>query len=100
MRIALSIAVVAFMSGCAVVPPEELTYDPHHPKPRVTVPIEEVVALTDRVAQLQIQRNEVRMRISAEQDIWARQDLYSRLHSVGSELSPLERRLASIAASR
>jgi len=100
MRIALSLTALALLAGCAVVPPEALTYDPHHPKPRQSAPIEEVAALTDRVAQLQIERNEVRARISAEQDIWVRQDLYSRLHSVGRELSPLERRLATIAASR
>ena len=100
MRTAIALAALALVTGCAVVPPQAFTYDPHHPKPKATVPIEEVVALTDRVAQLQIERNEVRTRISAEQDIWARQDLYSRLHSVGSELSPLERRLATIAASR
>ena len=100
MRTAISLATLALVTGCAVVPPEALTYDPHHPKPKVTVPIEEVVALTDRVAQLQIERNAVRTRISGEQDIWARQDLYSQLHRVGSELSPLERRLATIAAAR
>jgi hypothetical protein len=61
---------------------------------------QDVAALTDRSAQLQLQRNEIRDRIASERDAWARQRLYEELHQVGMQLSPLERRLATVAAAR
>lgn len=100
MRIAASLAVLALVTGCSVVPRQAWTYDPTVPQPKATLPIEVVVALTDRTAQLQIERNELRARIASEPDIWVRQDLYSRLHSVGMELSRSERRLANVASAR
>lgn len=100
MRIHLAIAALALVSGCSVVPPAAWTFDPTRPAPKETLPMDETVALTDRVAQLQLQRNEIRVRIATESDIWARQPLYGELHSVGMQLSPFERRLASVAAAR
>jgi hypothetical protein len=100
MRIHLSVAASALVAGCSVVPPAAWTFDPTRPAPKETLPTEVAVALTDRAAQLQLQRNEIRARIAAETDIWARQRLYGELHSVGMQLSPLERRLASAAAAR
>jgi hypothetical protein len=70
------------------------------PQAKRTLPMQDAVALTDRVAQLQIQRNEVRARIGATPDIGQRLDLYAQLHSIGSRLSPLERELASVGSAR
>ena len=100
MRIAISFAVSALLAGCAVVPPEAWTFDPSLPRQREQLSLQEVAALTDRTAQLQIRRNAIRDRIANERDIWARQGLYAELHAVGMELSPLERRLATVAAAR
>ncbi|MES3002349.1 MAG: hypothetical protein V4787_16790 [Pseudomonadota bacterium] len=103
MRLIHSSAVlVAFaaLAGCAVVPPQAWNFNPMQPQAKRTLPMEQVVALTDRVAQLQIERNEVRARIAATPDIGQRVALYSELHAIGSRLSPLERELATVASSR
>ncbi len=100
MRIAVSLAALALVAGCSVVPRQAWTFDPTHPLPRATLSVDEATALTDRTAQLQIERNEIRARIASEPDIWVRQDLYSRLHTVGMELSRRERRLATVASAR
>lgn len=100
MRLILSLSVLAALAGCAVVPPQVWTFDPLQPQAKRTLPVQEAVALTDRVAQLQIQRNEVSARIAATPDIGQRLALYSELHGIGSRLSPLERELATVASSR
>jgi hypothetical protein len=100
MRIALSFAASALLAGCAVVPPSAWTFDPSQPRQREFLSREEVAALTDQSAQLQLRRNEIRDRIANERDVWARQGLYSELHEVGMQLSPLERRLSTVAAAR
>lgn len=100
MRIAVSCAALALVAGCSVVPHEAWTFDPTHPAPKPAMAMEQAVALTDRVAELKLQRNDVRSRIAAEPDVWNRQSLYSRLHGIGMELSPLERELAGVAAAR
>lgn len=100
MRIAVSCAALVLVAGCSVVPHEAWTFDPTHPAPKPALEMAQAVALTDRVAALQLQRNEVRSRIAAEPDVWSRLGLYGRLHTIGVELSPLERELASVAAAR
>lgn len=100
MRIAACFLLLIPLAGCSVVPPTAWTFDPTRPASKQTLPMPEAVALTDRAAQLQLQRNEIRARIAAEPDVWARQRLYGELHSIGMELSPLERRLATVAAAR
>jgi hypothetical protein len=100
MRTLLSLATLALAAGCSVVPPAAWTFDPTHPAPKEALPMADVVALTDRAAQLQLQRNEIRGRIAAAPDTWARQRLYGELHVVGAELSRLDRRLATVAAAR
>lgn len=100
MRLILSVAAMSILAGCAVVPPQAWNFDPMQPQAKRTVPVEHVVALTDRVAQLRIERNEVRARIAATPDIGQRLGLYAQLHGIGSRLSPLERELATIASSR
>lgn len=97
MRIAFSCATLALLAGCSVVPPDAWTFDPTKPLTKAALPAQELAGLTDRVSGLQLERNEIRDRIAGQPDIWERQRLYARLHSVGMELSPLERRL-SIAA--
>jgi hypothetical protein len=62
--------------------------------------VAQAVALTDRTAQLQLERNEIRTRIANEPDARKRVGLYVSLHRLGMELSPLERQLASVAAAR
>jgi hypothetical protein len=100
MRCVIPCALLALLAGCSVVPREAWTFDPTQPRPKASIPVEEAVALTDRTAQLQLQRNDIRARIAAEPDVWARQRLYRQLHAVGMELSPLERQLATVASAR
>lgn len=96
MRIAVSCAALAWLAGCAVVPPDAWTFDPTRPPAKAALPVQELVPLTDRIAELQLQRNEIRTRIAAQPDIWERQRLYAQLHQVGLALSPLERRLGAL----
>ncbi|MDP3762229.1 MAG: hypothetical protein Q8R01_17120 [Ramlibacter sp.] len=100
MRIPALSSLLMLLAGCSVVPPAAWTFNPTSPAPREALAMADVVALTDRAAQLQLQRHEIRARIAAEPDIWARQRLYAQLHAVGMALSPIERRLATVAAAR
>lgn len=100
MRIAFSCAALALLAGCSVVPPGAWTFDPTRPVAKAVLPVQELAGLTGRAAELQLERNEIRDRIAGQPDIWERQRLYAQLHSVGMELSPLERRLSSAAAGR
>lgn len=102
MRIAAVAASVflAVLAGCSVVPLQAWTYDPTQPQPKPAASAAEVAPLADRVAELQLQRNDIRVQIAAERDPWARQRLYARLHSVGRELSPMERQAAALASAR
>jgi transposase len=99
MRIAVLPIALVLLAGCSVVPPDAWTYDPAHP-PKETLSTEQVVALTSRVADLQLQRTQIRDRIAAETDVWARQSDYRALHRVGMQLSPLERQLGNLAQAR
>lgn len=99
MRLPVMFAAAALLAGCSSVSSvrDAWTWDLTQPPARsaAVVAPEQAATLTNRMAQLQIQRNEIRSRISAEPDIWARQRLYEELHSVGRELSPLERQLTA-----
>jgi outer membrane murein-binding lipoprotein Lpp len=97
--IAASVSLVV-LAGCSVVPSQAWTYDPTQPQAKAVANPVEAAPLTERVAQLQLERNDIRAQIAAERDAWARQSLYARLHRVGSELSPLERQLGTLASSR
>ncbi|WP_048437868.1 hypothetical protein [Caenimonas sp. SL110] len=94
MRVVLALIAAAFVSGCAVVPPQAWSYDPTQPQPKPVIASADAVALSERTAQLQLQRNEIRTRIANEPNVWMRQVLYAQLHAVGMQLSPLERRVA------
>ena len=98
--VAVSCAVLAWLAGCAVVPPQAWTFDPARPQARAVLDQQEIAALGDQVAQLQLQRNDIRNRIAAQPDAMQRQQLYAQLHSVGMKLSPLERRLGTAASGR
>ena len=100
MRVAISCTALALLAGCSVLSPEALTFDPARPPPKASQRAPELAALTDRVAELQLERNEIRDRIAGEPDIWERQRLYEQLHAAGVKLSPLERRLATFTAAR
>lgn len=100
MKTAVSCAALALLAGCAVVPPAAWTFDPTRPLPKAVLPAPELAVLTDQIAALQLQRNEIRARIAGQPDALQRQALYEQLHSVGMRLSPLERRLATVASGR
>ena len=104
MRFPLSLAAVALLAGCSTVSTvrEAWDWDPSamQGRPSVAVSVEQRSVLTNRLAELQIQRNAIRSRISAEPDIRVRQRLYEDLHGVGRQLSPLERQLAAAAPAR
>lgn len=104
MRLPFLLATVALLAGCSTVSTmrDAWNWDPTLPQERgrIVLSPEQAGALTNRLADLQIRRNEIRSRISAEPDIWARQRLYEELHSVGRQLSPLERQLTAAAPAR
>jgi hypothetical protein len=100
MRPVIVLSLLAALGGCAVVPPAAWTFDPTPPQPKISLTPGETAAFSDRVAQLQLERNAIRARIAGERDIQERHRLYQELHRVGMELSPLERLLANIASAR
>lgn len=100
MKIAITCVALAALTGCAVVPPDAWRFDPTRPAAKAVLPAEQLAALTDRVAELRMQRIAIRASIAAQPDAWQRQHLYEQLHAVGVRLSPLERQLAGVAPSR
>lgn len=104
MRLILSLAALALLAGCSTVSAvrDAWSWDPSRTQERTRVVLspEQLGALTNRLADLQSQRNQIRSRISEEPDIRARQRLYADLHSVGRQLSPLERQLTAAAPAR
>jgi hypothetical protein len=97
MRLPLLLAAATLLGGCSTVTAvrDAWNWDPAVSQDRVlvAVPPEQAAALTNRLAELQIHRIDIRTRISAEPNVWARQRLYEELHALGRELSPLERQL-------
>jgi hypothetical protein len=100
MRRAIPSVFLALLGGCSVVPNAAWTFDPTRPQPKPVLAVQEAASLTDRLAQLQLQRNEIRARIASEPDARVRLSLYGQLHAVGRELSALERRLTTYASAR
>jgi hypothetical protein len=100
MRILICFQAFALLTACTVVPTPAWTFDPTQPQSKPALAMAEVVALTERTAQLQLERNDIRARISNEPDARSRVALYDTLHRVGMELSPLERQLGGVAAGR
>lgn len=102
MRMLVITLSLAALGGCSSMRsvPEAWSWNATDPQARTAVPAEEIAGLNARAAQLQQERNEIRTRISAEPDIWARQRLYKELHGVGVRLSRVERRLSGAIAAR
>ena len=104
MRFILPLAALLLLAGCSnyATVREAWHWEPARTQgqARVVLPPEQLAGLTQRLADLQMQRKEIRSRISGEPDIWMRQRLYAELHQVGRQLSPLERQLAAAAPAR
>ncbi len=104
MKILTLLLPVLLLAGCSTptidAAREAWHWDATRPPARASLPPAELAQLTNRIAGLALQRNEIRGRISAEPDINARQRLYAQLHEVGMQLSPLERQLAAAAPAR
>jgi len=102
MRLPFSLVAIALLAGCSAVSTvrDAWYWDPTLRAERIVLSPEQFGTLTNRLAGLQMQRNEIRARISAEPDIQARQRLYQELHDVGRQLSPLERQVAMAAPAR
>jgi hypothetical protein len=99
-RLILVLFVAAALGGCSVAPRSAYTFDPTNPQPKPPADAAKVAPLTDRVAQLQIELNEVRMRIAAEKDAFNRLPLYAQEHRIHRRLAPLQRELAQYASAR
>jgi hypothetical protein len=100
LRSLILIALGAAVGGCSVVPQQAWSFDPTHPQARPAADAGQAASLTNRIAQLQAQLNDVRTRIAAQPDAPHRLPLYGEEHGVGRELSPLQRELGQYAQAR
>jgi hypothetical protein len=75
MKTAVCCATLSLLAGCTVVPTEAWTFDPTRPPTKAVLPAQELAALSDRIASLQLQRNEIRTRIAGQPDPGQRQQL-------------------------
>jgi hypothetical protein len=100
MRLLLPITFAAALCGCSVVPQDAWTFDPTHPQPKPVADAAKIAPLTNRIAQLQGELNDVRARVAEQPDTTHRLPLYSQEHRIGQELSPLQRELAQYAQAR
>jgi hypothetical protein len=103
-RTILSLAAAAVLAGCSTFDAarDAWAWDTGRTqeRKRIVLSPEELAALTNRTADLQLQLTSVRSRISAEPSVQARLGLYEELHRVGRELSPLQRQLTAAAPAR
>src|SRR3954462_1414475 len=100
LRPLIPVALVAALCGCSVVPRSAWTYDGTHPPARMAADPAAVSPLTNRVAQLQLELDEVRAKIASQDDTFKRLRLYEQEHSIHSRLAPLQRELAQYASAR
>ena len=100
LRLLLPLMVAAAICGCSVVPRSAWTYDGTHPPARVVAEPGAVAPLTDRIAQLQLELNEVRAQIAAQDGTFKRLPLYAKEHRIHRRLAPLQRELAQYASAR
>jgi hypothetical protein len=100
LRFVFCLSVVTALCGCSVVPNQAWQFDPTNPLPRPVADAAAVAPLTNRIADLQRQLNDLRTQIAAQPDTEHRQPLYSREHRIGERLSPLERELGQYAQAR
>ncbi len=101
----ISLVTISLLAGCstAAAVGDAWTWDPTRmqaERMRLVLSPDELSALTNRTADLQLQLNGIRSRIGLEADMRARQGLYEDLHRVGRQLSPLERQLMAAAPAR
>ena len=96
MRILLP-ATLLVLAGCTVVPPQAYSYDPTHPQPRAVADPVAIAPLTNRVAQLQVELNDVRGQIALQADSWKRLPLYEQEHAIHGRLDPLQHELGQYA---
>lgn len=91
---------LAILSGCAVAPPDAFSFDPTKPVAKPAMDPAQSAALTQRVAQLQLELGEVRSKIAVQPDAWRRLPLYAQENRIHRELAPLQRELARYALAR
>lgn len=100
LRSTFSIALLAVLAGCSVVPPHAWTFDPTHPQAKPVADPVAIAPLTNRIAQLQLQLDEVRAKIATEPDAARRRALYSEENRIHRRLGPLQREIAQYASAR
>ena len=91
---------MAALAGCAVVPPQAYTFDPTHPLAAPVPDPSSVAPLTNRIAALQLELNELRANIAGEPDARKRLPLYAQENRIHRDLGPLQRELAQYASAR
>ena len=100
MRTIAFLSLAAALAGCSVAPPQAYRFDPTHPQPAPVADAAKVAPITDRIAQLQIELNDVRARIATQDDAFKRLPLYEQEHRIHRRLAPLQRELAQYASAR
>jgi hypothetical protein len=102
MRTLVSALAAAALAGCAtvVVPPQAYHFDPTHPQAKPVADAAKVAPLTNRIAQLQVQLNEVRAQVAQQPDSFNRLALYERENRIHRELDPLQHELGQYASAR
>jgi hypothetical protein len=96
----LLLTLMAALGGCSVAPRSAWTYDGMHPVPRVAADPAAVSPLTNRIAQLELELNDVRAKIALQDDAFKRLPLYAQEHRIHRRLAPLQRELAQYASAR
>jgi hypothetical protein len=100
LRLVLPFTLAAALCGCSVVPQDAWSFDPTRPRSKPLADAAQTSSLTNRVAELQWQLNEVRAQIAVQPDAQHRLPLYSREHRIGRALSPVQRELSQYAQVR
>lgn len=101
MRTFLSAVALVAVAGCAaVVAPQAYSFDPTHPQPRPVAEAATLVPLTNRIAQLQLQLDDVRVKIAQQPDSFQRVALYREENGIHRQLDPLQHELAHYASAR
>jgi hypothetical protein len=99
-RLLLPLIAAAALTACSVAPRSAYTFDPTHPQPRPVADAARIAPLTERIARLQVELNDVRSKIASQTDTWERLSLYGQEHRIHRRLAPLERELAQYASAR
>ena len=101
MRTILLAAAFAALAGCAaVVPQQAYSFDPTHPQPKPVAGAATLVPLTNQIAHLQLQLDDVRAQIAQQPDSFRRVALYREENRIHRRLDPLQHELAQYASAR